>query len=258
MSKYASLVAFIIVSVLTWSAPGKALAGPNADREHRKAVAAQSNDRRDRKKREHSRRRDDRGDRRGDDGGNRRDRREDLRDDRRDDRARHYWKYRLGVRLLSLPARHRRLVIGPTVYFYVDGVYFIQQSGVYIVAAAPIGARIAILPYGFRSMYIGPRRFFRVNSTYYRYVVATNDYVVVAPPADVASAATSESLDPVIYPAAGQSEEQLDQDRYECHRWGLEQSGFDPSIANAAGQDGSDRYYRSLKACLMGRDYTVS
>jgi Glycine zipper len=37
-----------------------------------------------------------------------------------------------------------------------------------------------------------------------------------------------------VYPAAGQSAEKLDQDRYECHMWAVRQSGFDPSVAQAA------------------------
>jgi Glycine-zipper domain len=35
----------------------------------------------------------------------------------------------------------------------------------------------------------------------------------------------------VIYPAKGQSPAQQDQDRYACHRWAVQQSGFDPSVA---------------------------
>lgn len=33
----------------------------------------------------------------------------------------------------------------------------------------------------------------------------------------------------VVYPARGQSPEQLERDRYECHVWAVQQSGFDPS-----------------------------
>lgn len=32
-----------------------------------------------------------------------------------------------------------------------------------------------------------------------------------------------------VYPAKGQTEEQLERDRYECHTWAVQQSGFDPS-----------------------------
>jgi len=33
----------------------------------------------------------------------------------------------------------------------------------------------------------------------------------------------------MIYPASGQSDEELAQDRFECHLWAVEQSNFDPS-----------------------------
>ena len=32
-----------------------------------------------------------------------------------------------------------------------------------------------------------------------------------------------------VYPANGQSPEQTDRDRYECHVWAVQQTGFDPS-----------------------------
>lgn len=33
----------------------------------------------------------------------------------------------------------------------------------------------------------------------------------------------------MVYPAQGQSADQLERDRYECHTWAVQQSGFDPS-----------------------------
>ena len=32
----------------------------------------------------------------------------------------------------------------------------------------------------------------------------------------------------IIYPSEGQSQEQLEQDRFECYRWAVQQTGFDP------------------------------
>ncbi len=34
----------------------------------------------------------------------------------------------------------------------------------------------------------------------------------------------------IAYPAQGQSEQQLDRDRYECNQWAVRQTGFDPSV----------------------------
>ncbi len=43
----------------------------------------------------------------------------------------------------------------------------------------------------------------------------------------VAMNAQAQSL--MIYPAAGQSPQQQQQDRYNCHGWSVQQSGYDPS-----------------------------
>ncbi len=40
--------------------------------------------------------------------------------------------------------------------------------------------------------------------------------------------------DPMIYPKKGQSPEQIGKDRYECHVWAVQQSGFDPSMPQQA------------------------
>jgi YMGG-like Gly-zipper len=44
----------------------------------------------------------------------------------------------------------------------------------------------------------------------------------------VAAAAQSQLY---VYPLKQQSSEQQDRDRYECHRWAVQQTGFDPSKA---------------------------
>lgn len=38
----------------------------------------------------------------------------------------------------------------------------------------------------------------------------------------------------MVYPAQGQSADQMSKDRYECHLWAVQQSGFDPSRAQPA------------------------
>jgi hypothetical protein len=37
-----------------------------------------------------------------------------------------------------------------------------------------------------------------------------------------------------VYPAAGQSDAQMDRDRYECHLWAVKQTGFDPGSPDLA------------------------
>ena len=64
-----------------------------------------------------------------------------------------------------------------------------------------------------------------------------------------------------VYPAAGQSEAQLDRDRYECHLWAVRQTGFDPSTAQAAphqrvavvaAPNGSDTVAGAATGALLG------
>ncbi len=39
---------------------------------------------------------------------------------------------------------------------------------------------------------------------------------------------------PYIYPTQGQSQEQLNQDHYQCHIWAVQQTGFDPTRPQTA------------------------
>lgn len=41
---------------------------------------------------------------------------------------------------------------------------------------------------------------------------------------------------PMVYPAQGQSPDQQSRDRYECHMWAVQQTGYDPSSGAAAAQ----------------------
>ena len=34
--------------------------------------------------------------------------------------------------------------------------------------------------------------------------------------------------DPIVYPAKGQSEDQIEKDKYQCYSWAKQQTGFDP------------------------------
>ncbi len=40
--------------------------------------------------------------------------------------------------------------------------------------------------------------------------------------------------DLIVYPADGQSQEQLDKDKYECYTWAKQQTGFDPMVQSSA------------------------
>jgi len=55
---------------------------------------------------------------------------------------------------------------------------------------------------------------------------------VVAPPVRTVAVPVPRPQRLFVYPAQGQSPDQLARDRYECHIWAVQQTGFDPSRAN--------------------------
>jgi hypothetical protein len=63
----------------------------------------------------------------------------------------------------------------------------------------------------------------------------------------------------LIYPKNGQSPEQQARDRYECYRFGVTQSGFDPMHPPAAtpGTNGQADFERAQGVCLDAHGYAV-
>jgi hypothetical protein len=55
----------------------------------------------------------------------------------------------------------------------------------------------------------------------------------VAPPPRVVAVAPPPPQRVFVYPASGQTPEQTERDRYECHLWAVQQTGVDPSRADA-------------------------
>jgi hypothetical protein len=72
--------------------------------------------------------------------------------------------------------------------------------------------------------------------------------------------AKSEKL--FVYPRKGQSEKEQAKDRYECHSWAANQTGYDPTQPTAnvpesqTDQKRAD-YQRAMGACLDARGYTA-
>lgn len=130
-----------------------------------------------------------------------------------------------------------------------------------------LGLYFATLPHYYSTYYWGGVPYYYANYTYYRWDPALGQYVTVAPPQGVAQLAPSAapagapSAPPqqlIVYPKNGQSEDQMGQDKFECHKWAVGQTGFDPTQAGggAAPNKRSD-YTRAQTACLEGRGYSV-
>lgn len=170
-----------------------------------------------------------------------------------------YYYYPFGFELEVLPSTYVRFYIGGLAYYYHAGIYYRPYRSGYIVVAAPIGAFVTSLPDGFIAFSIGLATYYYLNNTYYIWDDAREGYVVVEKPKgaeDAIAKATRGRL--VVYPNKGQSEDQQAKDRYECHRWAVSESGFDPTLEeNEYSPKDNDVYRRALAACLEGRDYTV-
>jgi len=165
----------------------------------------------------------------------------------------------IGYRVRTLPGSYIRIYIGGLPYFYFSGIFYESIGSSYVVVSAPIGAFVSSLPEGFIAFSIGLATYYYINDTYYVWDEPRSGYVVVRKPAgadDAISRATTGRL--IIYPNRGQSEDQQARDRYECHRWSVSESGFDPTLEeNEYSANDNNIYRRAIAACLEGRDYTV-
>jgi hypothetical protein len=94
--------------------------------------------------------------------------------------------------------------------------------------------------------------------------VAATATVPVTPPPTTPSTATSDppkGIRATLYPKNGQGADQLAHDRYDCYRFAVAQTGFDPvrsggGTSATATQQQYD-YDRAQSACFEARGYTV-
>lgn len=178
----------------------------------------------------------------------------------------HYYLNR-GVTVRALPREARMVPYRGSRYWYHQGVWYRPYGHAFIAAAPPFGLYVPFLPAFATAVVIGGIPYYYANDTYYMYHQDVGQYEVVpspeaanGPPANEPSGAGS--ADKIfVYPKNGQSAEQQADDKYECHRWAADQSGFDPTAGTAsdasATADQRAQYQRAQQACLEGRGYTV-
>jgi hypothetical protein len=173
----------------------------------------------------------------------------------------------LGTVIATLPSGFLSVYVGPTRYFYYYGTFYDYNPAQarYVVVPAPMGAVVPAIPEGFMTVYIQGVRHYVVGGVYYRPVYRGDVlmYEVVPPPDN--STLSSLGLVPeylYAYPKAGQSAAEQERDRAECHRWAVEESGFDPAAVpdptqTAERQQFLQEYNRAFRACMEARNYTV-
>jgi hypothetical protein len=182
----------------------------------------------------------------------------------------HFYPAR-GATVRSLPRGHVPVYDrGHNAYYFHGGVWYRPYGGSFVVVGPPIGVFVPVLPPYYTTVWVGGYPYYYANDTYYSWDPTQRQYEVVAPPDESAAstdAPPAANAELYSYPKNGQSPEQQQQDRYECHRWAVSQSGFDPT-QNASspppppppgGQSGSprDAYQHAMSACLEGRGYSV-
>lgn len=159
----------------------------------------------------------------------------------------------------ALPARHVRYSWQGRPYYYAGGHWYRPWGSQFVLVAAPVGLFVSYLPGGYSSFWYGGTRYYYADDTYYLYEPARRGYVVTRSPYGDAPAAddvTTDDDELYVYPAQGQSEQQQADDRYECHRWAVGESGYDPVQGNYDPDRRAD-YLRATSACLTGRGYSV-
>ncbi|MGN8346428.1 DUF6515 family protein [Pseudomonas sp. SMV71] len=169
-------------------------------------------------------------------------------------------QYRPGYVIDRFPDRNYRVPYRGQDYFYSGGYWYRPQGPRYVVVQPPRGIRTRYLPDYAREVWIGSSLFFLAAGAYYIYEANTQDYVVVdAPVANPQPQPQGNSYDVVAYPANGQSPEQVNQDGYDCYRWAVQQSGFDPrNYTYPPAPEVVQTYRQAQGSCLSSRGYQVS
>lgn len=147
-------------------------------------------------------------------------------------------------------------------YYYHHGSWYHHDGVRFVIVAPPYGIVAPFLPPFYSTFWVGGYPYYYANDVYYDWRPAVRGYVVVQPPPVETSTATAPASELFVYPAAGQSADQQATDRYECHAWAVDETGFDPVLPQG-GVDAADwsrkreDYQRALAACLVGRGYSV-
>lgn len=164
-----------------------------------------------------------------------------------------------GWAVRSPPPRASVTFWGGVGYRYFDGIWYTGGPHGYVVVRPPIGIVITDRPALATLLAIGGLTYLYANGVYYREQPGVG-YEVVPPPVDGEN--TGAPGKAYVYPKQAQNAEQQATDEYECHKWAVTQTRFDPTEA-ATGQTTrpstarrSD-YERARIACLEGRGYTV-
>jgi hypothetical protein len=129
-----------------------------------------------------------------------------------------------------------------------------------------LGLYFASLPLYYSTYYWGGVPYYYADNTYYVYDPNVQQYETVAPPpgleaqtgaAGGPAGGPPAGTDLIAYPKNGQTPDQQAKDKFECHQWAANQTGYDPTTGAAAPANKRPDYMRAQAACLDGRGYSV-
>lgn len=164
-----------------------------------------------------------------------------------------------GHYVVAVPRGHYSVYHGGVRYRYYGGAWYCPYGSRFVIVAPPFGLIVPFLPLYYTTLWIGGIPYYYANEVYY--TQTTGGYMVVEPPkGEVVQSPLEEKL--FIYPRKGQSEKQQSDDRYECHRWAVDQTHFDPTQHPGSAPETQQSqkyadYRRAMSACLDARGYTV-
>jgi hypothetical protein len=128
------------------------------------------------------------------------------------------------------------------------------------------GFYFASIPSYCRLVYWEGAPYYYADDIYYEWSGTAGAYQEVQPPTGLAAQIAAQAAvvtELFVFPNRDQSNEQLEHDREACHRWAVQQVGFDPK-AMAPHIKASNRsmaehanYLRADEACLEAHDYSV-
>jgi hypothetical protein len=156
-------------------------------------------------------------------------------------------------------------------YRFSDGVWYEPRGPAFMVVEPPIGLVVPNLPPFATTVASEGANYVYANDTYYRARPELGGYQVVNDPTVGTSHGAAPQLQPseppigssmTVYPRNGQTAEEQSRDHYECYRFAVAQTGYDPMRAN--GGDAPAKiaelqtgYDRAQSACFEGRGYTI-
>ncbi len=148
-------------------------------------------------------------------------------------------------------------------YWYGSGVWYRPYGPRFVVAGPPVGIFVSVLPPFYTTVWFGGIPYYYANDAYYVWRAQQRAYEVVEPPPATSVSTVSPAAEDIfVYPREGQSPEEVAADRYECHRWAADETGFDPTrpsggVPAEQSRNLRDAYFRAMTACLEGRGYSV-